>query len=75
MAIVTARKEDKVQLVYFADKATQLSLTSESSLKEIVEEISKQVLVSAAVPLAGSGVSGLKKNSMVAVSVKHNYFN
>ena len=41
----------------------------------IVEEISKQVLVSAAVPLAGSGVSGLKKNSMVAVSVKHNYFN
>lgn len=55
MAMVTARKEDKVQLVYFADKATQLSLTSESSLKEIVEEISKQVLVSAAVPLAGSG--------------------
>jgi len=61
MAMVTARKEDKVQLVYFADKATQLSLTSESSLKEIVEEISKQVLVSAAVPLAGSGVSDLKK--------------
>ncbi|CAG2208371.1 SSA2 [Mytilus edulis] len=55
IAMVTARKEDKVQLVYFADKATELTLTSESSLKEISEEISKQILVSAALPPVGSG--------------------
>ncbi|XP_071155861.1 RNA-binding protein RO60-like [Mytilus edulis] len=55
IAMITARKEDKVQLVYFADKATELTLTSESSLKEISEEISKQILVSAALPPVGSG--------------------
>ena len=56
IAMVTARKEDKVQFVYFTDKATQLSLNSESSLNEIVEDISKQIVVSSSTPTAGDGV-------------------
>ena len=45
LAVAIARKEDKVNLVYFTDNAVQMNLSPDIKIQDVKDEIASQALI------------------------------